>query len=95
MSVSDPGEKIEWGADSEPRKNERVPSSANYKCQQERKTFFIPGLADRVRRGVSGVRLGVIGRGRDLQHRLLLRSSLMLTISSRNLRYGDYSAMKD
>jgi hypothetical protein len=27
MSVSDPGEKIEWGADSEPRKNERVPSS--------------------------------------------------------------------
>ncbi len=28
MSVSDPGEKIEWGADSEPRKNERVPSSA-------------------------------------------------------------------
>ncbi len=26
MSVSDPGEKIEWGADSEPRKNERVPS---------------------------------------------------------------------
>jgi hypothetical protein len=29
MSVSDPGEKIEWGADSEPRKNERVPSSVN------------------------------------------------------------------
>ncbi len=29
MSVSDPGEKIEWGAESEPRKNERVPSSAN------------------------------------------------------------------
>jgi hypothetical protein len=29
MSVSDPGEKIEWGADSEPRKNERVPSSGN------------------------------------------------------------------
>ncbi len=29
MSVSDPGEKIEWGADSEPRKNERVPSSEN------------------------------------------------------------------
>jgi hypothetical protein len=28
MSVSDPGEKIEWGADSELRKNERVPSSA-------------------------------------------------------------------
>jgi hypothetical protein len=27
MSVSDPGKKIEWGADSEPRKNERVPSS--------------------------------------------------------------------
>ncbi len=27
MSVSDPGEKIEWGADSEPQKNERVPSS--------------------------------------------------------------------
>ncbi len=27
MSVSDPWEKIEWGADSEPRKNERVPSS--------------------------------------------------------------------
>ncbi len=27
MSVSDPGEKIEWGADSEPRKNERMPSS--------------------------------------------------------------------
>jgi hypothetical protein len=27
MSVSDPGEKIEWGADSEHRKNERVPSS--------------------------------------------------------------------
>ncbi len=27
MSVSDPGEKIEWGADSEPRKKERVPSS--------------------------------------------------------------------
>jgi hypothetical protein len=27
MSVSDPGEKIEWGADSEPRNNERVPSS--------------------------------------------------------------------
>ncbi len=26
MSVSDLGEKIEWGADSEPRKNERVPS---------------------------------------------------------------------
>ncbi len=30
MSVSDPGEKIEWGADSEPWKNERVPSSACY-----------------------------------------------------------------
>jgi hypothetical protein len=30
MSVSDPGEKIEWGADSEPRKNERVPSSAKH-----------------------------------------------------------------
>ncbi len=30
MSVSDPGEKIEWGGDSEPRKNERVPSSANW-----------------------------------------------------------------
>jgi hypothetical protein len=29
MSVSDPGEKGEWGADSEPRKNERVPSSAD------------------------------------------------------------------
>jgi hypothetical protein len=28
MSVSDPGEKIKWGAESEPRKNERVPSSA-------------------------------------------------------------------
>ncbi len=28
MSVRNPGEKIEWGADSEPRKNERVPSSA-------------------------------------------------------------------
>jgi hypothetical protein len=56
-------------------------------CQQERKTFVIPGLADRVRRGVSGVRLGVIGRGRDLQQRLLLRSSLMPTISSRHLRY--------
>ncbi len=27
MSVSDPLEKIEWGADSEPRINERVPSS--------------------------------------------------------------------
>jgi hypothetical protein len=27
MSVSDPGEKIEWGADSEPGKIERVPSS--------------------------------------------------------------------
>ncbi len=27
MSVSDPVEKIEWGADSELRKNERVPSS--------------------------------------------------------------------
>jgi hypothetical protein len=27
MSVSDPGEKIEWGADSELRQNERVPSS--------------------------------------------------------------------
>ncbi len=27
MSVSDPGEKNEWGANSEPRKNERVPSS--------------------------------------------------------------------
>ncbi len=27
-SVSDPGGKIEGGADSEPRKNERVPSSA-------------------------------------------------------------------
>ncbi len=31
MSVSDPGEKIEWGADSEPRKNERVPSGC-YEC---------------------------------------------------------------
>ena len=30
MSVSDPGEKIEWGADSEPRRNERVPSSAKW-----------------------------------------------------------------
>ncbi len=28
MSVSDPGAKTEWGADSEPLKNERVPSSA-------------------------------------------------------------------
>ncbi len=44
---------------------------AGYKlqCQQEYKTCLIPGLADRVRRGVSGVRLGVIGRGRDLQQR--------------------------
>jgi hypothetical protein len=31
MSVSDPGKKIEWGADSEPRKNERVPSSGDFK----------------------------------------------------------------
>jgi hypothetical protein len=31
MSVSDPGEKIERGADSEPRKNERVPSSIHNK----------------------------------------------------------------
>ncbi len=30
VSVSDPGEKIEWGADSELRKNERVPSSVFY-----------------------------------------------------------------
>ncbi len=30
MSVSDPWEKIEWGADSEPRINERVPSSGWY-----------------------------------------------------------------
>jgi hypothetical protein len=30
MSVSDPGEKIEWRADSEPQKNERVPSSAYF-----------------------------------------------------------------
>ncbi len=30
MSVSDPWEKIEWGADSKPRINERVPSSASY-----------------------------------------------------------------
>jgi hypothetical protein len=29
MSVSDPEEKIEWGANSEPGKNERVPSSGN------------------------------------------------------------------
>jgi hypothetical protein len=28
MSVSDPWEKIKWGADSEPLINERVPSSA-------------------------------------------------------------------
>jgi hypothetical protein len=27
MIVSDPGEKIEWGAEIKPRKNERVPSS--------------------------------------------------------------------
>jgi hypothetical protein len=30
MSVSDPWEKIEWWADSEPRINERVPSSDNF-----------------------------------------------------------------
>jgi hypothetical protein len=29
MSVSEPWEKIEWGADSKPQKSERVPSSAN------------------------------------------------------------------
>jgi hypothetical protein len=29
MSVSDPEEKIEWRADSEPWKNERVPSSGD------------------------------------------------------------------
>jgi hypothetical protein len=36
MSVSDPGAKIEWGADREPQKNERVPSSA-FEC-----LFFFP-----------------------------------------------------
>jgi hypothetical protein len=29
MSVSNPEDKIEWGGDSEPRKNERVPSYSN------------------------------------------------------------------
>ncbi len=29
-SVSDPGEKIEWRGDSQPQKNERVPSSVIY-----------------------------------------------------------------
>ena len=33
MSVSDPGKKIEWGADSEPRKNARVPSSGVLQCE--------------------------------------------------------------
>ncbi len=32
-SVSDPWEKIEWGADSEPRINERVPSSAIWRVK--------------------------------------------------------------
>ncbi len=33
MSVSDPEEKIEWGADSEPGKNERMPSTAPFICE--------------------------------------------------------------
>jgi hypothetical protein len=33
MSVSDPGAKIEWGADSEPQKNERVPSSGHWSSE--------------------------------------------------------------
>jgi hypothetical protein len=36
MSVSDPGEKIEWGADSEPWKNERVPSSTQQRNALQR-----------------------------------------------------------
>ena len=36
--------------------------------QSRSKCFYyvLPGLADRVLRGVNGVRLGVMGRGRDL-----------------------------
>jgi hypothetical protein len=45
MSVSDPGEKIEWGADSEPRKNERVPSSGIYF------SFFKGKINDEKQRG--------------------------------------------
>jgi hypothetical protein len=37
MSVSDPEEKIEWGAESEPEKNERVPSSE----KNEKKRTFV------------------------------------------------------
>jgi hypothetical protein len=36
MSVSDPEKKIEWGADSEPQKNERVPSSVFYHSNSHR-----------------------------------------------------------
>ncbi len=35
MSVSDPEEKIEWGAGSEPRNYERVPSSGLFSPQNK------------------------------------------------------------
>jgi hypothetical protein len=45
MSVSDPAEKIEWGADCEPRKNERVPSSAIYiSVSANNGSFCLPNL---------------------------------------------------
>jgi hypothetical protein len=43
MSVSDPGEKIEWGADSQPRKNERMPSSV-YTTVQGASSSHVPNL---------------------------------------------------
>ena len=54
MSVSDPGEKIEWGAKSEPRKNERVPSSGLI-CVLVCKLFLVSTLWPWLSGGGEGV----------------------------------------
>jgi hypothetical protein len=42
MSVSDTEEKIEWGAESEPGKYERVPSSGALYCLSLSVSFYLP-----------------------------------------------------
>jgi hypothetical protein len=49
MSVSDPEEKIEWGAESEPRKNERAPSSVYCTIRPNNKSLNILAFALSIR----------------------------------------------
>ncbi len=74
MSVSDPEKKIEWGADSEPRKNERVPSSVypNIIMQLWKESHYLTFL-------IFGVILLVLI---NLTHRNIFLSSYLLSATA-------------